>query len=185
MNPRVQPPLLDDIDVELGEAYYGAQKAYEDKLTDETIELIKEFISRRFRQGRRPALRDAHTKDNGCVHAVFRVDPQIKSELQVGVFSEPGRTYNAWIRFSNGNSERQNSRIPDARGMAIKLMGVEGPKLLDDLDPDGEKHTQDFVLISSPAFFVDDLVRYNNTLRQFLSGGTIAQYLAALNLRGK
>src|ERR1700761_3433257 len=100
MNPRVQPPLIDDIDVELGEAYYGAQKAYEDKLTDETIELIKEFIARRFRQGRRPALRG-------------------------GAFSEPGREYNAWIRFSNGNSERQNSRFPDARGMAIKLMGVE------------------------------------------------------------
>ena len=185
MNPRVQPPLPDDIDVELGEAYYGAQKAYEDRLTDETIELIKEFISRRFRQGRRPALRDAHTKDNGCVHAVFRVDPQIISELQVGVFSKPGHEYKAWIRFSNGNSERQNSRMPDARGMAIKLMGVEGPKLLDKIDPEGEKHTQDFVLISSPAFFVDDLVRYNNTLRQFLSGGTIVQYLASLNLRGK
>ena len=185
MNPRVQPPLLDDIDVELGEAYYGAQKAYEDKLTTETIDLIKEYIARRFRQGRRPALRDAHTKDNGCVQAIFRVDPNIKPDLKVGVFSSPGHEYNAWIRFSNGSSERQNSRFPDARGMAIKLMGVEGPKLLDAVDPEGEKHTQDFVLISSPAFFADDLVRYNNTLRQFLSGGTIAQYLSVLNLRGK
>ncbi len=66
---------------------------------------------------------------------MFRVDPDIKSELRVGAFSEPGREYNAWIRFSNGNSERQNSRLPDARGMAIKLMGVEGLKLLDDIDP--------------------------------------------------
>jgi hypothetical protein len=28
-------------------------------------------------------------------------------------------------------------------------------------------------------------VRYNKTLRQFLSGGTIAQYLAVLQLSGK
>ena len=33
----------------------------------------------------------------------------------------------------------------DARGMAIKLTGVPGEKLMDD-----EKHTQDFVLISHP-----------------------------------
>jgi hypothetical protein len=43
------------------------------------------------------------------------------------------------FRRPNGNSERQHSRLPDARGMAIKLMGVEGPKLLDDIDPDNEK----------------------------------------------
>jgi hypothetical protein len=50
--------------------------------------------------------------------------------------------------------------------------------------PRQRKATQDFVLISSPAFFVD-LVRYNKTLRQFLSGGTIAQYMAVLQLSGK
>jgi len=185
MTPPIQPPVGDAIDLELGEAYYGAQKASEDKLTDETIDLSKEFIRRRFRQGRRPALRDAHTKDNGCVHAIFRVDPDLKNELRIGVFSQLGREYKAWIRFSNGNSERQNSRFPDARGMAIKLMGVGGQKLLDNLGEDEEKNTQDFILISSPAFFVDDLIRYNKTLRQYLSGGTIAQYLSVLKLRGK
>ncbi len=166
--------------MELGEAYYGAQKALEDKLTDETIDVIKEYIDRRFRQGRRPALRDAHAKDNGCVRATFHVDDDIKEDLRVGVFQHPGREYKTWIRFSNGNSERQNSRFPDARGMAIKLMNVKGDKLLDD-----EKETQDFILISSPGFFVDDLVRYKDVLQQFLSGGIIAQYLATLKLRGK
>jgi hypothetical protein len=185
MTLPVQPATGDAIDMELGEAYYGAQKAVEEKLTDETIEVIKEFIDRRYRQGRRPALRDAHAKDNGCVHAIFRVDEGLKEELRIGVFRDTGRSYNAWIRFSNGNSERQNSRFPDARGMAIKLMDVEGPKLLENAGDEEETRTQDFILISSPEFFVDDLIRYKNTLQKFLSGGTVAQYLSVLKLRGK
>ena len=69
--------------------------------------------------------------------------------------------------------------------MAIKLMGVEGQKLLHDAgDGSEEKYTQDFIMISSPGFFVDDLVRYKDVLQKFLSGGTVAQYLSAFKLRG-
>ena len=70
--------------------------------------------------------------------------------------------------------------------MAIKLMGVEGQKLLHDVgDGSEEKYTQDFIMVSSPGFFVDDLVRYKNVLQKFLSGGTVAQYLSAFQLRGR
>jgi hypothetical protein len=70
--------------------------------------------------------------------------------------------------------------------MAIKLMGVEGQKLLHDVgDGSEEKYTQDFIMISSPGFFVDDLVRYKNVLQKFLSGGTVAQYLSAFQLKGR
>jgi hypothetical protein len=40
-------------------------------------------------------------------------------------------------------------------------------------------------MISSPGFFVDDLVRYKNVLQKFLSSGTVAQYLSAFQLRGR
>jgi catalase len=148
-----QPAPDDSIDLELGEVYYEGQKALEDQLANEIIVVTKEFIDRRFRQGRRPALRDAHAKDNGCVRAIFRVDRDLKNELRIGVFKNPGQEYQAWIRFSNGNSEQKNSRLPDARGMAIKLMGVEGQKLLHGVgDGSEEKYTQDFIMISSPGF---------------------------------
>jgi len=65
------------------------------------------------------------------VEAVFRVEAELRPELCHRVFV-PGREYRAWIRFSNGNSERQRAWLPDARGMAIKLIGVEGPKLIED-----------------------------------------------------
>lgn len=170
----------DDLDTTLGERYYKGSKDLEEKWTNEIIALIRRAIDQRFQKGLRPARRDAHAFDNGCVRAIFRVDPDLPQDLQHGVFI-PGREYSAWIRFSNGNSDLRSRWWPDARGMAIKLMGVPGAKLLGD-----EQNTQDFVLISHPVFFVDDLERYKATLEAFLRGGILDQYvISPLKLRGR
>src|SRR5258705_9845467 len=162
----------------LGERYYMDDENHEAKYVNEITEIIRQFIARRFQEGRRPALRDAHAGDNGCVKAIFRVDSNIAAELRHGVFATPGKEFNAWIRFSNGNSEVLSPRLPDARGMAVKLMGVDGPKLLDD-----ERETQDFVMANNPSFFVDDLLRYRNSLVKFHSGGYLRQFLAIPQLK--
>jgi Catalase len=167
------PDIDPDFDAAMGERYYKNDRDLERKLADEITGIIRQFIGRRFREGRRPALRDAHARDNGCVKAIFRVDPDIAEDLRHGVFAAPGREFEAWIRFSNGNSEVLSPRLPDARGMAVKLVGVEGPKLLDD-EPD----TQDFLMANNPGFFVDDLERYKNALVTFHSGGYVHQILA-------
>lgn len=167
-----------EIDVALGEAYYKGDPNLERKLAAEITEIIRQFISRRFSEGRTPALRDAHAKDNGCVRAVFRVDPDVALDLRHGVFSRLGQEFDAWIRFSNGNSEVLSSRVPDARGMAVKLMGVAGPKLLDD-----EKETQDLVMANNPGFFVDDLERYRDSLVKFHAGGYLRQFSALVSLK--
>ena len=164
------------IDTDLGERYYKDDEALEQELTGEIIAVIDEFIKRRFQEGRKPALRDAHAKDTGCVKAIFRVNKNLPPELRRGIFSTE-QEYNAWIRFSDGNSEVRSSRWPDARGMAIKVTGVAGPKLLDEAD------SQDFVMANHPAFFIDDLQRYLDTLKIFHSGGFVEQLwsLKALN----
>jgi hypothetical protein len=168
----------DAIDAALGEQYYMNDKDTEQRFAEEMTEIIRRFVGRRFDEGRRPALRDAHAQDTGCVRATFQVDSNIPPELRHGVFATPGREFKAWIRFSNGNSEVLSSRLPDARGMAIKLMGVDGPKLLDD-----ERETQDFVMANNPSFFVDDLLRYKNSLVKFHSGGYLRQFLAIPELK--
>src|SRR6266536_531898 len=114
----------DDLDISLGEQYYGGSQEAEEALTGQIIEVIETFIDSRFRSSRQPALRDAHAKDNGCVSAEFIIDTHLDAKLQRGVF-QPGRRYNAWIRFSNADSEPGSDRKPDGRGMAIKLMGLE------------------------------------------------------------
>lgn len=96
-----------------------------------------------------PARRDAHAKPHGCVKAEFRVLDGLPASLRAGVFAEP-RTFEAWIRFSNGNGTPQPDSNPDGRGMAIKLMGVAG----------SPSTTQDFLMINNPAFFVRNAADY-------------------------
>ena len=173
MAKAVQKNSEPDLDVALGESYYEGSRALEEQYTNDIVEDTRRVITAHFNEGRGPARRDAHAFDNGCVRAIFQVNENLPDDLCQGVFVR-GRQYKAWIRFSNGNSERRPAWWFDARGMAIKLTGVPGEKLMDD-----EKHTQDFVLISHPAFFVDDLKRYRKTLEWFMRGDWFAQYVVS------
>lgn len=129
--------------------------------------------------GVRPARRDAHPKAHGCVRAEFRVEPDLPPALAQGAFV-PGATYRAWIRFSNGNSDPDRAGIRrDARGMAIKLTGVPGEKLL---ASERDATTQDFVLISHPAFFADDPSRYLKLIERATSRNPLKVALASLAL---
>jgi catalase len=162
-----------ELDMQLGERYYKESEQLEQKYTDEIIDVIHRAIKRQLTNDGPPARRDAHAFDTGCVEAMFCIDPHLGPELSQGVFV-PGKKYPAWIRFSNGNFVRTSPRWPDARGMSIKLMGVDGQKLLND-----EVHTQDFILISHPTFFVDDLQSYVKTLEKFLEGSFWKQWVSA------
>lgn len=101
-----------------------------------------------------PVPRQQHGKGHGVVRAEFRVSPGVPPELRHGVFREP-RSYQALVRFSNGGERNESGK--DAHGMAIKLIGVAGPKLLED---ERDATTQDFVLLDSPTFFIRDAVDY-------------------------
>src|SRR6187455_231427 len=46
-----------------------------------------------------------------------------------GVFEEPGKRWPVYARFSNGSGHRLPDGAPDARGFALKLVGVPGTKL--------------------------------------------------------
>src|SRR5262249_17324566 len=72
-------------------------------------------------------------------------------ELRHGLFRSP-RAYPALVRYSNGGSD--DDRNPDAHGMTIKVLGVPGPKLLDD---ERDAGTQDFLVCDHPVFIVRDV----------------------------
>jgi hypothetical protein len=125
------------------------------------LDRMEEAVKNEYAAGNRPAWRDAHAKAHGCVKADFKVKADIPAELRRGVFAAP-RSFTAWIRFSNGHGKPQDDRIRDGRGMSIKLTGVDGPKLL---AQEAEAKTQDFVMISSPAFFIRNASDYVSFLR--------------------
>lgn len=110
----------------------------------------------------RPYRRDAHAKATGCVRADFSVNGDIPPPYRHSIFSEPGMTYQAWIRFSNGDMLVQSDGKPDARGMAIKVMGVKGEKIAPELTGAA---TQDFIMTNTPAFFNRDVFDYAEDMR--------------------
>jgi len=110
------------------------------------------------------AERAGNTKTYGVVRAQFEV-PQLAEDLRVGIFAEP-RTYPAWVRFSGPGPVVTDDIVNNGiLSIGIKLMGVPGPKLMDD-----ETQTQDFSGISSPAFTTPNVVE-NLTLQRRLYDG--------------
>ncbi|VEF10070.1 catalase [Pseudomonas fluorescens] len=118
-------------------------------------------------------LRDAHAKAHGCLKAEVQVLPELASSLRQGVFSEPGKTWQAMIRLSNGNAYPQFDSIRDARGMAIKLLDVPGKQLLSDR---AQRREQDFVMFSHPNFFVSDVAEYRQNVAAQADGERIMAF---------
>jgi hypothetical protein len=139
------------IDAQLGEHLYSDEKPIAEKLSV----VIEESIRKQY--SARSARRDAHPKAHGCVKAEIQILETLPDTLAKGLFI-PGKTYQAWIRFSNGSGDPTHADIKrDARGMAIKVLGVPGKKLLED---EAQATTQDFIMINHPVFFATDPARY-------------------------
>ncbi len=117
--------------------------------------LLLDFVQKGF-QKTGTAHRDAHVKAHGCLTASVTIPDDLPPELAVGVFATPA-SFDSWIRFSNSSDKVQRDRIPDGRGMAIKMMNVPGTKAL----PGHEDTTsQDFILINYPDFVVKNAADY-------------------------
>lgn len=95
--------------------------------------------------------RGGNTKTHGIMRGEFIVHDDLPSEFRRGIYAQP-RTYKAWVRFS-GPGPYVTPDIDDVGFMSIsiKLMGVPGPKLMDD-----EKFTQDMFGVSTPTFVTPD-----------------------------
>ncbi|MCU1717010.1 catalase family protein [Pseudomonas sp. 5P_3.1_Bac2] len=125
-------------------------------------------------------LRDAHAKAHGCVRAQVTVSPQLPASLQRGVFAEPGKTWQAWMRLSNGNAYPQFDRVRDARGMALKLLDVPGAKL-----SGGAAHSteQDFVMFNNTTFFVRDVAEYKSNFAAQANGQKVLAFFPSWDPR--
>jgi catalase len=110
--------------------------------------------------------RDAHPKQHGLVKATFTVVDHLPVNLQHGVLI-PGRSYDAWVRFSSQNAPPQPDTKKDIRGAAIKLMNVPGEKL--DVQ-DGNTTSQDFITISTPMFVTHNVEEFFYLIKALVTG---------------
>jgi len=143
---------------------------YREVIPENEAEVIRRFtqsntreLIRDYPENNRPVRRRLHAKHHGCVHAQFRVCEDIPIEFRQGVFAQPN-TFPTLIRFSNGFKSIRHDKEKDARGMAIKLLGVKGRKVLED---ESDATTQDFLLLNSNVFFIrnaEHFERFSNAV---------------------
>jgi hypothetical protein len=121
---------------------------------DETADLtvkLQDIRAQKDESQEEKLLRGVHAKSHGCVAAEFVVRGDIEEKYKVGLFAQPGNVHDAWIRFSNASVLREHD-LKDgkngSRGMAIKVMGVDGEMLSED---NGQSN-QDFLMVNTPEF---------------------------------
>lgn len=142
--------------------------ANEDAASQQIVQMIEKSVRAEAKNGL--ARRDAHAKAHGCVQAQFRVLDNLPGKARVGIFGE-ARAYPAWIRYSNGSGKAQDDSVGDARGMAIKLMGVER----------SDSSTQDFLMISHPVFFVRNAADYVEFQKTFSEDSPLKFFFPGFN----
>lgn len=150
--------------------------AGEDKAIEDTSKAIIEMMTKRYASGAMP--RGQHAKAHGCVAATVSVDGGVPAALRAGMFASPTEL-RAIVRFSNGDSTLKADTEKDVRGMAIKVIGVTGPKAL----PEDTGTTQDFLLVNHPTLMVRNVLKYGELVTRANSGNqfSIISFFLALN----
>jgi hypothetical protein len=126
----------------------------------ECIEFLKAATLARYPSG--PRRRFNQGRETACVDAEFTVPDGLPTEHRVGLFAVP-RTYRAVVRFANAASA--SDREPDIRGMAVRLLDVDGPNLVPGAG------VVDFVLNSHPVMMAGDTKSFLELLRANEAGG--------------
>lgn len=104
----------------------------------------------------RHAIRDAHAKSHGILRGELQVYDNLPSHLAQGLFSS-AKTYPVMVRFSTAQGSIAPDKMSAFRGMALKIIGVEGKKLLPELS---DALTQDFLLVNYPVIPAGTIKEY-------------------------
>jgi len=104
-------------------------------------------------------MRALHAKQHAGLRATFEVLGDVPEHARVALFAEP-KSYDAYVRFSNGSGAVASDDKPDVRALAIKILRVPGKKLIPGME---DETTQDFLAINTPSLAfrtVDEFVAF-------------------------
>lgn len=106
------------------------------------------------------AVRSVHAKAHGLVPGKLTIHGDLPPELAQGLFARAG-DYDAILRFSTNAGDILDDAIRLPRGLAVKVLGVEGERL-----PGSEGDTtQDFIAANAPAFAAPNPEKFLANLR--------------------
>jgi hypothetical protein len=120
----------------------------------ETIQAVVSSIERTNAStfaARRHAIRQQHAKGQGFLKGELTVYGDLPDHLRQGVFAT-ARSYPIIVRLSTAFGDIRSDRIRVPRGMAIKVLGVDGAKALPAEDTSAN---QDFLLVNHRNYFSD------------------------------
>ncbi len=146
----------------------------ERKYYDLLVEQAKSRMDELFKDKER-ALRDTHAKTHAGVKGTVEIfdwdEDAIKRklnkhtsltssqlnaiDLKQGLLAKP-KQYPVWLRFANGRTEVKDDYVSDTRSMTVKVMGVEGERLVQS----HESKTQDIVVQNAEIFFIKSIRDY-------------------------
>ncbi|CCE10328.1 conserved hypothetical protein [Bradyrhizobium sp. STM 3843] len=95
-------------------------------------------------------IRQQHAKGAGYLRGELTVRDGLPDHLRQGLFATASR-YPIIVRLSTALGAIKSDRICAPRGMAIKVLGVSGPKAL----VDDNSANQDFLLVNHPSYVSD------------------------------
>lgn len=93
------------------------------------------------------AIRAVHAKSHGLLQARLEVLEDLPPDYAQGLFAEPG-SYEAIIRLSTTPGDLLHDSVSTPRGMAIKIMDVDGQRLAGSEN----SRSQDFILVNGKEF---------------------------------
>ncbi len=106
------------------------------------------------------AIRSVHAKSHGVLRGELTVLDALPPELAQGLFAKPS-SYAVAMRFSTLPGDILDDSVSTPRGLAMKVIGVEGPRL-----PGSENDvTQDFVMVNGPAFSAPTAAKFLGNLK--------------------
>lgn len=106
------------------------------------LRAIQKSKSKKYGKGRL-----LHRKGTLAMKAEFIINDSLPPHAAQGIFAKPGK-YAAVIRLSNGSFDIKSDKVPDIRGFAVKVNGIQGISALT-----GKTTTeQDFVMINHSTF---------------------------------
>ncbi|WP_405060047.1 hypothetical protein OG474_45975 [Kribbella sp. NBC_01505] len=151
----------------------GADEAERHQAQAEGFVAMQQRKSGKFGVGR--AL---HRRQLAALRAQVEVVEGLPKYARQGLFTEP-KSFEAWLRISNGGFNVAADKAPDVRGFSIKVLGVTGQGALG-----GDAKSQDFALINHERFSSATSVDFSSVVLTTGStpGGAIRRLIGSPSL---
>ena len=127
-------------------------------------------IAHRIGDRARHSARAVHAKSHGLLRAELVVGDNLSEPFKQGLFRHSG-AYPCIMRFSTNPGDMLPDSVSTPRGLAVKVIGVEGEML----EGHSGNVTQDFVFVNAKAFPAPDAAKFLEQIRVLEKHATDSQ----------